>query len=419
MSRYDPQTISGYNATPPSDDGSEVSTNQVEWAKHKDKLGDPLKNLAESINTELSAMDGRIYPNGVTTTATSLTLTKAAHDGKNVRASGASTITLPEAATATATFRVIITKTDIGNTLTVDTQGGETINGVANTTLTEQNESVGLVTDATNWFIDTRNLATLPYSRGYVDGLIMSNNGSDAAHDIDISAGSCRDSANGTNIDLSTAITKGINVDWVEGTSQGGFPSGLTIANTTWYHVFVILKDDGTVDGGFDTSLTAVNLLTDATDYTEYRRIGAALTDGSANIIAFLQQPGGYFMWDAPPLDVDDSSSLTTAESRTISTPLGVKVGALLNVLVSRGAGGDDADVYISSPDQADGTPSKTASPLATMAPRIDSNPLIAGGMVGPVWTDTSSQIRTDGSTNLDLLRIATVGYIDPRGKDA
>jgi len=41
-------TISGYNTSPPSDDGSQTSANRVEWAKHKTKLSDPVKTLAEA-----------------------------------------------------------------------------------------------------------------------------------------------------------------------------------------------------------------------------------------------------------------------------------------------------------------------------------------------------------------------------------
>lgn len=50
---YSTQTISGYNASPPPDDGSQTSANKVEWAKHKEKLGDPLKTLAEGINSSI------------------------------------------------------------------------------------------------------------------------------------------------------------------------------------------------------------------------------------------------------------------------------------------------------------------------------------------------------------------------------
>ena len=49
---YTSQTISGYNATPPADDASQVASNRVEWAKHIDKIGGPLKTLAEAINSQ-------------------------------------------------------------------------------------------------------------------------------------------------------------------------------------------------------------------------------------------------------------------------------------------------------------------------------------------------------------------------------
>ena len=52
---YTSQTISGYNSSPPPDDGTQTAANQLSWAKHKTKLSDPVKTLAESINTAVSA----------------------------------------------------------------------------------------------------------------------------------------------------------------------------------------------------------------------------------------------------------------------------------------------------------------------------------------------------------------------------
>ncbi len=48
---YTTVIISGYNATPPADDGTKVAANQVEWAKHETKLSGPVKDLAEGINS--------------------------------------------------------------------------------------------------------------------------------------------------------------------------------------------------------------------------------------------------------------------------------------------------------------------------------------------------------------------------------
>lgn len=51
---YTSQTISNYNASPPPDDGTQTVANQLSWSKHKTKLADPIKTLAEGINTAVS-----------------------------------------------------------------------------------------------------------------------------------------------------------------------------------------------------------------------------------------------------------------------------------------------------------------------------------------------------------------------------
>lgn len=423
MSRYSSQSISGYNTSPPADDGSEVSSNQVSWSKHKTKLADPIKALSEAINTELGNMDGRIYPSGVTTTATNLTLTAASHNGKNIRVSGNSTVTLPEAATATTTFRCVITKTEASNTVTVDTQGSETVDGQSSVTLSENGESIGLVTDGSNWFVDARYLATQPYARGYIDGFALSNNGSDAQHDIDIAAGSCRDDSNTVNIDSSSTFTKQINANWVEGTNQGGFPSTLHSAGgvqaDTVYHVFALLNDDGsTVDGGFDTSLTATNLLADATDYAQYRRLGSVLTDGSANIIGFTQD-GDEFLLNTPENDFNASAPGTGAVLRALTVPTGIKVEAIVTGYYVDDSPAGAAFVLFTSPDQSDTVPTQTVHSFgfaATGATRAS-----ASGAHMRIRTNTSGQIRTrvSQSTADHTLVGVTHGWIDQRGKNA
>ena len=51
---YTSQSISGYNSSPPPDDGSQTSANLVQWSKHKTKIGDPIKTLAEAMNTAMA-----------------------------------------------------------------------------------------------------------------------------------------------------------------------------------------------------------------------------------------------------------------------------------------------------------------------------------------------------------------------------
>lgn len=57
---YDSQTLTGYDETPPSDDGVQEAQNLLKWETHTDKIGDPLKDFSEAINAELVATFGDI-----------------------------------------------------------------------------------------------------------------------------------------------------------------------------------------------------------------------------------------------------------------------------------------------------------------------------------------------------------------------
>lgn len=55
---YSSVTVSGYNASPPTDDGATTEANQITWAKIKTKLADPLKTALESINANVASTLG-------------------------------------------------------------------------------------------------------------------------------------------------------------------------------------------------------------------------------------------------------------------------------------------------------------------------------------------------------------------------
>jgi len=117
-----------------------------------------------------------------------------------------------------------------------------------------------------------------PFFKSWSDGLDVTPNAGDPDQAQDISAGKILAEHGSIFLESTTSFTKQIDANWAEGTNLGGFPSGLTLSNNTWYRVFIIGKNDGSgdVDFGYDTSPTAANLLSDATDYTKYRRIGYA-----------------------------------------------------------------------------------------------------------------------------------------------
>jgi hypothetical protein len=167
------------------------------------------------------------------------------------------------------------------------------------------------------------------YPPGYIDGLQLSN-GTDATNDIDIAVGSARAENIQANMDLASILVKQIDANWAVGSAAGGFPSGLTLTNDTWYHVFLIKRSDtGVVDAGFDTSLTAANLLADATNYDSYRRIGSVLR-GTATIVAF-EQIGDRIAWDVAVNELSGNGN-TSGATLTVQSPLGVVCVALMTM---------------------------------------------------------------------------------------
>ncbi len=57
---YSSQAISGYNSSPPADDGTKVDSNRVQWSKHISKIGDPIRTLAEAIDSAITSAFGLI-----------------------------------------------------------------------------------------------------------------------------------------------------------------------------------------------------------------------------------------------------------------------------------------------------------------------------------------------------------------------
>lgn len=246
--------------------------------------------------------------------------------------------------------------------------------------------------------------------RSYLAGLTLFND-TDTAHDIGINVGTCRDSANAYNLTLSAILTKRIDASWAAGDDAGGMFTG-SVGNTTWYHVFLIRKDeDGSIDAGYDTSVTAANR---PAGYTAYRRLGSVLTDGSANILQFFQD-GDYFGWVNVLLDYEGSNPGTSAQTVTLAyVPTGVTVEANLNATINN-ISNDNISCYISHMSSADVAPSTTATPLSMM-------PLytLRQNAAVRIRTNTSAQFRYRWSASgaNDMMRFATLGYTDRRGRD-
>lgn len=235
--------------------------------------------------------------------------------------------------------------------------------------------------------------------RGHLAGLTLSR--SDAST-IGITSGICLDSTNVTPIGFTTSWTKKTAGSWASGTGSNGMGQGLTIANSTWYHVFAIIRS-GSPDFYFDTSVTAANA---PAGTTAYRRIGSFLTNGSAQILDF-KQVGDEFIWRAGIADISTTLLGTTPALFVISVPPGIQVLARCRVLYSNSATGAALTVY--SPEE---TTTPTLGNFNTSSAGNDARGEVL------VRTNTLQHIEAVSTQAANNTFIAnTIGYFDYRGR--
>jgi hypothetical protein len=119
---------------------------------------------------------------------------------------------------------------------------------------------------------------------GFITGLTLSNNGTDATNDIDTAAGSAADDSGGVLIKI-TALTKYTDAAWSSGTNQGCWDTG-SVADGT-IHIFLIQRSD-TGDSDELCSADAISPTMPSADWDRKRRIGSIIRISGA-ILAFRQ----------------------------------------------------------------------------------------------------------------------------------
>lgn len=263
--------------------------------------------------------------------------------------------------------------------------------------------------------------AALP--RGYISGCTLSN-GSDATNDINIAAGVCRDSSNTADIVVSANTAgKQLDANWAAAatTNTGMRNSAAGIADGT-YHIYAartaassaatiyayagVAGTDPDSSAAIATMLTALQAETGGTDYIYARRI-ASIMRASAVIRAF-KQDGDCFDHVTPILDINRATPGTSANTETLSVPLGIR--ALATLIIS---GITNQLIYMSSLDQTDAAPSTTAAPLASWW-----NAGAGGAGPARVRTNASAQVRSRATISAQLYGVTT-GWVDIRGKDS
>ncbi|MDE3023858.1 MAG: hypothetical protein KGI54_18735, partial [Pseudomonadota bacterium] len=230
---------------------------------------------------------------------------------------------------------------------------------------------------------------------GLDHGFLLSNDGTSPNTVLDIAAGSRPDSTFTVQI-TGTAFTKNTTGTWVAGTGNAGMGTGLTIAASTWYHVFAIINS-GSYDVYFDTSTTAANA---PPGTTAHRYIGSFLTDASAHIIVF-NQVGQQFKW-APGLPFPDlyNGTATTQTNVTIHTPLGFVTFPILAGTYIPSSTSSTAALY-------DGG---SASLLFYVSALVPGSTTYTRFWTSELTTNTSSQIGYSVSSG-DKLDLYSLGY--------
>lgn len=220
---------------------------------------------------------------------------------------------------------------------TINLQGGTLKADAASLVITDAVDRTKIVTfDASRVTTGTTRTLVAPDLSGtiqvllfnYLGGLGTSNNSGTPNSKIDIAPGQCADDTNSAMLVSKTTLTINFGVTGANGLDTG------SLANTTWYHTFIIGKADGTVAGFASTSLAP----TLPSGYTLQRRLGSVRTDGSAHIRAYTQV-GDLFQWTIPAADYSGAAAAASQTLTLANVPTGVQVEAMLHMAVAQATG--------------------------------------------------------------------------------
>ena len=289
----------------------------------------------------------------------------------------------------------------------VKIQGNASGSGVLTITAPNTNATRTLtLPDATATLLDTTSGAQSHLSGGQL------TTGSDAAHDFNISALVCMDTAKTKVCTVAALTAKAFDANFAEGSSAGGMATGISLPASGTVHFFVAEKDAalGTFDIIGDTSVTMAN---GVSGWTMRRRIASRITDGSNNFLASTQN-GDEVLLSVPIASFVTNNPGTSAVTQAMSTPAGIKTRGIFNFWYFHPTLSGVEYLLVTAMEQADTAPGSSAN---TLSIHVGSDRQNANF---DLRTNTSSQIRyhlSASDSNVDV-RAFTFGWIDTRGKD-
>lgn len=231
-------------------------------------------------------------------------------------------------------------------------------------------------------------------------------NGTDAAHEIDITGGTWRAEDKPANI-----ILPATTID-IENAGNGGRLDSETLDASTWYHV---LSGRNTSDSAFVAGFKKT--IAKPADWDFYRRLGSVLTDGSSNIVAF-EQKGDLFLWNVPVNDYSVTTPGTAGQLRGLTVPPASGIEAKhTSSLFANTSAAPRIHVLITHPAQADTVPTANVKTFSIQQNTITNT---EGSIHSFFRTNASGQIRVRlSASNAGITTTGTThGWRDQRGRN-
>jgi len=268
----------------------------------------------------------------------------------------------------------------------------------------QQDQYYKVVYDGTDFVLIGKNPSTTStVGQSLLPNPITISNGTDAAHDIDFTAGNFQfDDGSGQSV--ATALTKQIDASWVAGNNAGGLDTGAVAIDEIYYMFAIYNPTTLTSDFLFSLSATSPTL---PSGYTKKKKIASLTTDGSGNIRngSYVFNPNGSyaFIYNSP-------ISFSTTTLATTRTAIPMDCPPNTSVRINAKYQDNDAsagNVIIFDSNRVDAAPTLSNSTLVT------NNNLLA--IIQDFFiVDSSSQLfyRAEDSTAI-LFEVANLGWFD------
>jgi hypothetical protein len=239
----------------------------------------------------------------------------------------AATLALDVTANLRTNWRIEVWNNSTG-LVTIDPDSTNTINGATTFVMQPGQRAQVYKTSATAFqaafYADTY---SGPQLRGLMIGLGLST-AADAANDVTMAAGAAASTVAPYDLmQLTTALTKQLDVSWAVGNNAGGLDTG-AVGNNTYYMHLIRRPDTGVTDWLFSLSSTAPTM---PTNYTQRSLRGYVVRSGGTNGPPFVinplpadLDPGGFAPFASALIDTTGSGSIISNRGITSITRNGI-----------------------------------------------------------------------------------------------